>query len=250
MLEAEIARPPGYADSMRFAQQFDPNTRTIEVTLEGAPDDLPITWPLMAADYLQNLRCALNYLVWELARLNLARTNQARDPINDTQFPIFTKARAWNPRRVIDLDPSHAARIRALQPNEAAHLSQMTEEELIYLDVPTLAKRHVLGPLVELTNEDKHRVLPAVLGSWSKITINDATAVDCEIVATNVFLVYGLQNGAKWAEFTVRPIGPEPKVHVNDNITPEVVIGGHGMRVLKQIGPGVERMVQEFAPIF
>ena len=65
--KAETAAASDYADRIHFVQEYDADAGTIKVTVEGVPD-LPIRWSLIAADALRNLRAALNYLAWELAR--------------------------------------------------------------------------------------------------------------------------------------------------------------------------------------
>ena len=65
---------------------------TIKVTLQGVPQ-LPLEWALTAADAYQNLRAALNYLAWELAKWSLAQRGETREPADATQFPINTKPR-------------------------------------------------------------------------------------------------------------------------------------------------------------
>ncbi len=86
LLEAETQ---GFAQtqSITLAQTFDPNANKIRVVIDKVPA-IPRRWALIAADGVQNLRAALNYLVWELAKWNLERKGAARDPALTTQFPI------------------------------------------------------------------------------------------------------------------------------------------------------------------
>ncbi|HTX30084.1 MAG TPA: hypothetical protein VMD09_01800 [Solirubrobacteraceae bacterium] len=244
-LEVQIAAS-GYADAIGFAQQFNPDTSIIEVTLQGVPE-LPVVWSLMAADCVQNLRCALNYVAWELSRWNLRDQGQAREPNSRTQFPINTRAREFDAYRLPDVHPDHVAHIQRIQPNGAEHLSQLSEDELRLLPVDVLAKRHVLGILVDLTNEDKHRILPRVLVAPAVSQVGNYTPINCEILDTNHFIQVHLENGATWTEFKVRPTGPEPKVDVDDKITPAIQFGAYRVGLLHQVVEAVNHMVGEFA---
>src|SRR5947207_2188852 len=86
---------------------------TGRVRLQGVPQ-LPLEWALTAADAYQNLRAALNYLAWELAKWSLAQRGETREPADATQFPINTKPRKFSARMVQDLHSDHVARIEAL----------------------------------------------------------------------------------------------------------------------------------------
>lgn len=259
-LETQIAAAGDYMDTLRFEQEFHPDTSTIEVTLEGIPE-VPIEWALLAADCLQNMRCALNYLAWELARLNLARTAANRDPIKTTQFPIRTKrwawgakksTPAWDPKLVQDIDPVHAARIRELQPNAPNHLAGFPEAMLKAGDPEIFTERHPLAYLARVTNDDKHRLLPGVFIGLRDMSSSEETPIDCVVNGAGWLLPPALQNGAKWAEFKITPTGPEPKVHVNDRIgVPEVEFGECGVRsMIPCIGATVESILREFEPVF
>jgi hypothetical protein len=90
-LEAEIAAAPDYSDSITFEQKFDPGASAIEIALQGVPK-LPLEFGLLAAEPMQNLRAAINYLAWELAKWNLAQQGEEREPDGRTQYPINTRA--------------------------------------------------------------------------------------------------------------------------------------------------------------
>lgn len=249
-LEAKIVASR-YADTIGFAQQFHADTSTIEITLQGIPE-LPFAWSLMAADCVQNLRCALNYVAWELSRWNLARHGETREPKSVTQFPICTRAREFDVRRLPDVDAAHVARIKAIQPNGADCLAQLAlsfgENYLREMPMEVLAKLHTLGVLVDLTNEDKHRVLPGVLVQPAHTAVADYIPIrDCEVKHVNHIIQGTLQNGAKWSELTVRATGPNPEVQVNDQITPVVQFGQYRVTMLPKIVSSVDQIVREFA---
>jgi hypothetical protein len=215
-LEANLATDPGQ-DSLFFAQEFDPNNNTIEVTLQGVKD-IPIGWSLMVADVAQNLRSALNYVAWELAVWNLAEQGTHREPDRSTQFPINTRARTFSDNYVGDIHPDHVRLIQELQPNGVRYLSQRSETELLHIPVEAIAGQHPLAQLADLTNEDKHRVL-LTRGVAAYLTeVGHYTPIDCTINHAAVETIVTLENGAKWAGFDVTPNGPEPKVEVKDKI--------------------------------
>lgn len=219
-LESEIAATPYDTDAIRFAQKFDPQTSTIEITLQNVPE-LPARWGLMAADALQNLRAALNYLAWELARWNLAARGETREPAKQTQFPISYKIwRGVDGRQVADLHRSHLARIEVIQPNGAAHLAQYPEHLLINAPDPRIfTHRHLLTHLAVLTNDDKHRVLIPVALAAGESKVGGYEGVGCTVTHVNHFIQVRLEDGAKWAEIQVSPeAGAEPKVKVNDRL--------------------------------
>lgn len=262
-LEPELSSPSDYADSISFRQHFDPDARTVEVSLQGVPD-LPPEWGLIAADYLQNVRAALNYLVWELSRWNLLRQGETRDPERNTQFPIFyRKAGAWGTGHIPDLHAKHAALIRSLQPSELE-----LEIPPNYRDLPTAmlppsfaAKRdrqiaaHPLTLLADLTNQDKHRALPVfVLGAWEGRTTRMPAPINC----TFGNIGWGrtspqLENGAVWGTvYEVTPTGEgQPEVQVYDEITrAEASIGGLWLPDLPAIGACAEEMIARFSGVF
>ncbi len=257
-LESQVTSTPDQAQSIRFAQQFDPDTSTIQVTLEGV-QELPVEWSLIAADALQNLRAALNYLAWELARWNLAQGGQTRDPVEDTQFPINTKPptrenpTAFSDRFLTDLDPSHVARIKELQPNAGPFLSQFSEAMLAKLPVEILTMQHPLAKLANLTNEDKHKVLLRSAISSAVTQVGSYEGIDCLIEDANVFVQVELKNGAKWAEFKVSPTGPEPKVKMHDQLGPSTIrFGSRGCPIgdLPEIRDATASIIAEFVAVF
>ena len=103
----------------------------------------PGDWPLIAGDAIQNLRSALDHLVYEAA----SRTNER------TQFPIFTDPDAYkaqNPNWLKDVPDPVKATIENAQPYER---------------YPTNPTASGLYHLRELSNLDKHRTLTTVVSA-------------------------------------------------------------------------------------
>lgn len=247
-LEAEIVASD-YEDAVFLAQEFDANTSTIEVTVQGVAD-LPLKWGLMAADALQNLRTALNYVAWELARWNLAERGDSREPIDATQFPINT-SREFSRWRVADLHPDHVARIERLQPSGPTWLSQFPERVLQAHPLDYLTVGHPLAILARLTNEDKHRTFQPTLIDWRHYAFL-FIGEDCVIDRPHHFLGVKIENGATWARFDVTPTGPKPEVKMDDDpIGVAVGVGDYTIEILKEkVARTVREIVRGFEPLF
>lgn len=260
-LKADIARSPNYVDFVGFTQKFNADTSTIEITLKVP--ELPLVWSLMAADFAHNLRCALNYLVWELSIWNLRRQGIARDPDGKTQFPIRTVAPTKkNPSPVVaslpDVYCEHVERIQALQPHGAAHLLQFPEDWLRNIPLDKLTRSSWLAKLARLTNDDKHRTLPTTLLETRFSEGGLFTPTDCEITGQRRWSMPVLKEGAPWIHFPVRATGPGPKVEMHGNpmrdnprATPEIAFGGCTVEdELPAIGETVAAILTGFESVF
>ena len=104
----------------------------------------PEVFSVLVGEIVYNLRAALDHLVYELARMD-SGAEQA-----GTQFPIFSKAEAFNRQRLTGVSDAHVAMLEAMQPfNGGAWLAR----------------------LAEISNRDKHRKLFAVLRPVSAVTL-------------------------------------------------------------------------------
>ncbi len=253
-LEAEVAKAAPYTYALRFEQDFHADTSTIEVTLQGVPQTRT-EWSLLAADFVQNLRCALNYLVWELSRWNLLQQGITRDPDRATQFPIHTVLGDFHDWRLRDAHPDHVARIKTLQPNAADSLMDLAEIMLRLSPAENIAKvlsfRHPLGHLVRLTNDDKHRVLPGLFVHSELTIFGDVMGIDCVVLDVHRHGHSEIQNGTKWAEIKVAPTGLQPKVKMNDEIVfADISFDRCRMGIgLPAIYRTVEAIIREFEPV-
>lgn len=246
-LEAEIAAS-GDTDAVRLVQQFHPDVSTIEITVQGVPE-LPIEWALITADAIQNLRTALNYVAWELARWNLSNT---RDPVDATQFPINSKARRFSERYLADLHCDHVERIKRLQPNGPDWLSTFREGMLLQCTVEQLAAMHPLAVLAELSNEDKHRALRVAIVDWQHYSFRFYPR-DCTIISQSLWPPEEFKNGATWATFQVSITGPNPKVDMDDKdpFRVQVIVGRYSVGWLREkVASTVLRTVRAFEPVF
>lgn len=228
-LEANVTTTSYDLDSIHFAQTFDPNTSTIEVMVENTPK-LPLRWGVIAADALNNLRTALNYVAWEAAVWDRARRGEAGPPSDKTQFPVSYKQwRGVSEGQIQDItDPRLRQMILDAQPNSAGSLAKMGEPVLLAAEekatsvgvLPPLMG-HPLAKLAFLNNEDKHRVLIAVGGLSFGADERTWTAINCVVLDYAPYALMPIQDGMKYAEIKVAPSGSgEPKVEIHDKIRP------------------------------
>lgn len=101
---------------------------------------VPTKIPLIVGDCLQNMRSSLDYLVWDLVKVNGGTPNQ------NHMFPICKNSR--NYQNAID-----AERLLGIHPKAAALIDQMQPYHLPFES----RSRQMLSVLDELTNINKHR---------------------------------------------------------------------------------------------
>jgi len=250
-LEAEIAAAPDYSDSITFEQKFDPDASAIEITLQGVPK-LPLELGLLAAEPMQNLRAAINYLAWELAKWNLAQQGEEREPDGRTQYPINTKPREFSDYMVRDLHPNHIAIIKQMQPNEVDWLRQFADAGDRLREIPAVAfiGAHPLAQLARLSNTDKHQALQPALVGGTEFKIGPYEGVDCEIGKASSTLNLTLESGAHWSTVPVTRAGAKPKVKMDDRVTCQIVFAGGDMPLFRHIAKSVRDIVRSFEPIF
>lgn len=116
--------------------------------------DPPWYWPLLIGDIVQSYRASLDYLAWELARLNLRRLGKDRQPARPTAFPITTGPEFWSfdSPKLADIGSDERQLIHDFQPHN----------DEIPTDPPAL--KPPLESLRELSNQDKHKELALLLG--------------------------------------------------------------------------------------
>jgi hypothetical protein len=118
---------------------------TLEDFLARAdPEPSPLHLGVIVGDFLHNLRCVLDHLVWQLVELN------GQEPTRQNQFPIFDSPEAYEKaagRYLRGVAPDHMALIETFQPY---HLGPN-------------AAYHSLAVLRELSNIDKHRFVHPVV---------------------------------------------------------------------------------------
>lgn len=253
VLNEKMPLPTDYANAIALRQEFDAKTNTIVVYLDRVPG-IPRDWALIAADALQNMRTALNYVAWELAVLNLARTGQKREPVYRTEFPIADTPAKFRNDYVADIDPVHIAKIKEMQPYSPLRMSDDLKAEIAAggLDPEAFTRgEDPLAQLRDLTNGDKHRTL-RLLYLGTSTQGGKVTGMDCEIVHT-IFTPHGqLTPKAEWWRFDIRVTGANPKVKVEPALVPHVAFdrGPPVLSGILNIGSAVNFVVTEFTPVF
>jgi hypothetical protein len=216
-----------------FGDPADPNSPRAQLDLHATSGffqsrtDLPWQWPLMVGDIVHAFRTTLDYLTWELAKVNLRRIGKTREPSRRTQFPILRNAADWpkeSAARLVDLGEDDRTRIEEFQPYHAERL-----------DPPLLT-------LNTLANRDKHQTLNLVL---ARAGFMDERLAD------------GLQGWAHVASsqsrrMTVRPGQGDQEREFEMKPVFQISLEG-GSRidwVLDGIGAEVTAVVRTFQPVF
>jgi hypothetical protein len=201
-----------------------------------AKEELPPRIGILIGESLQQLRSALDHIVWLLSLLTTA------DPPTSTEFPVYKDATgkggyARNRQRKIEAVPTAAqAVIDGMQP----HLQTAPEEDPLWM-------------LHRLTNDDKHRLTHVVAAIPHGVGVGRPDGVDLF-----VWLHFGPFND----DTEVAGVGIYPP---NDSrMEVEVIVSdltlcfdpaGPGLGrpvllLLDEFGKGVEATVKTFEPFF
>lgn len=132
----------------RFNAKRDPNTRELVYYIENTVIT-PHRFALIAGDAIQNLRSALDHLVWRLVEAN------SGTPTRNNEFPISEDAKNYkanSPRKVKGMRPEAKEAIDAIEPYKGGR-----GEELWVLH--------------RLNITDKHRLLVTVGAALSGMNI-------------------------------------------------------------------------------
>jgi hypothetical protein len=253
-LHEEQPDPAIYANAITFRQEFDPDAKTITIFFDRIPD-IPVNWALIAADALQNLRTALNYVAWELAVLHLARTKQQREPVYKTEFPIADTAAKFRNDYVVDIDPVHVAKIKDMQPYGPPFMARVKAQLAVdsNIDPASMASAwHPLAQLRDLTNRDKHRALRLLFLGTSLQDWGEFRFTDCKEVFGHITPVLQLAPNTECFRFDIRVEGPNPKAHMNPTLVPRVAfdLGPPMLTTIENAGGAVQYVVNEFRSVF
>jgi hypothetical protein len=129
-------------------------TRELDIIVEEMPL-LPAHWPLMAGDAIQNMRTALDHLIWAL--IDRAAPKPNTEEALKAGYPIsMTYGKYWG---VGDQFPKNGARGRQARWIGDDALAVVDRTQPYHLR--DLADEHPLAVLAAFSNEDKHRNLVA-----------------------------------------------------------------------------------------
>src|ERR1041384_6638870 len=73
-----------YSKTITLKSEYVADVQKIQVFIDGVPT-VNQRWSLEISECLFNLRCALDYLAWELAKWNLIKKGEVREPRGNTQ---------------------------------------------------------------------------------------------------------------------------------------------------------------------
>lgn len=182
---------------------------------------MPDHWPLLAGEAIQNLRSALDHLVYEKS-----------GGASGTQFPIFTDAGRFQ------------GKSGQYMKGVSGAVRTFIEEVQPYRFMPEHAAQHPLAQLRSLSNLDKHRVLATVVSSVTKEAIGKPNGVELtwEEYASRKLLGAGK---AHISTFVVRAEGEVQDVNVETFFSYEVLIEGRPLRQLVGIGHTVYKVFWE-----
>jgi hypothetical protein len=164
---------------------------------------------LPIGDAIQNIRSALDHLVYELAPPNVRKKNK-------TQFPIYTDERRFKERSTSQIEGivgDERTLIERVQPFNAPHG----------------ANDNPLTVLNQLSNRDKHRLLVPVIAAVSETDIwvaSDNADIHFQRIESGP-----VKHDAEIVRFTARPKGrpKEMKVHPQSGL--EIQISDTGPAV-------------------
>jgi hypothetical protein len=203
--------------------------------------DPPPELSLIIGDCLHNLRCALDYLAYELARLEQGKK------VALTHFPIYSDwrdyrlARQEDRSRVEYLNRRHRAVINRLQPYRRRHEP----------------RNDPLAILARLDNRDKHRSLQ-LMYAWLKphetyvVPKQDIS----RILKSEPFPGGRVEDGTILVTNHVIPSGPNPDVYVSGVGSIDIALsegldeGRAIVPAILEIGRHVQAIVEWFGPVF
>ncbi len=181
-------------------------------------EEPPLEWSTIAGDYVQNLRAALDHLIWVLVKAN------GHEPTRGNAFPIFDvkppdrrshgERQRWN-RQVYGLHPSVLGFLDRCQPYKG----------------PDPPGTHVLAGLRTLSNEDKHRtLLPAfvAVAENKPSKLRGLETRDIERPDLNTLQVRAgrpLKEHDVVVEMPIAITGPNPEVKLKAELPLDVGIG-------------------------
>ena len=211
------------ADAYLFSSEREvrSETETVYRCFATRQSAMPMHWPLLAGEAIQNLRSALDHLVYEKSG---ARSS--------TSFPIFTDRGEYEekaPKRLKGVPEEVKDRIAGFQP---------------FHFMPEDARHHPLAQLSSLSNRDKHKVLSTVASAVTRegVGIPEGVHLEWDEYGTHKELGEGRR---QISTFLVRAEGGVEEVTVETLFSYEVRIEGRPIGVLKGIGNEVYRVMAE-----
>jgi hypothetical protein len=199
-----------------FVVEFDPLPPN-DVIRPRRPQSLPTPYRvgILIGEVLYNLRSALDYLVFELAR------HDSGSPQDDTQFLIESTPESFRgktKRRLRGLNAAHIAAIERLQPYNGCIWTKT---------------------LRDLSNPDKHRELHNIMGRYSGQAFTRLTRDDAAFDRINAPITSA-----------IHPVHGEVDVKFDYSERILFADGAPIMETLKEIKTQVAKTLADFKPEF
>lgn len=235
-MDAFLAPPKQHI--VEVNSHYDPDTKTYSVFVEKVPE-IPLTWAVLLGEAVHNLRTALDFVVFELAVLDLGGVEP---PGGKTAFPLaFDRPHfdALAPRLLEGLSKPHRDMIELMQPYHAPHGRDS----------------FVFKILDDLANDNKHRLLQGVFVTVERGQFRiPPTGHNCRVVRQQVHNTVGrpLEPGTKIATLVLEDTGPNPKVDVQGDVTLAVTLrdGTKVLDLLNAAATSVQNVFNEVLPDF
>ncbi len=150
-----------YLERRPYSFELERGRRGTEYVLKAhTSEPPPLAWSAAIGDFLQNLRAALEYLVWELARANVGR-----EPRRKTSFPVYVSKKRFlsdGRSKIQDLAPEPQAVIEGMQPFNSPTSHRGVVDMHAIKDLNKHYRSHTLWRLNELARRDRHQALRVV----------------------------------------------------------------------------------------
>lgn len=191
--------------------------RSIAVEREAPPDD----WPLLAGDGIQNLRAALDHVVYEKSGRR-----------SGTQFPIFTDQGEFQIR---------GSRMLRGVPKV---MKKTIEKAQPYRNYPPNPGEAMLAQLRLLSNLDKHRALTTIASAVVRegVGVSAGVRITWEKFGTDQALG---SDETPVSTFIAQSTAPLDETHIEPMFGYEVRIEGRPLSLLKGIVHDVYRVLVE-----
>ena len=196
----------------------DPDSGSVSISLDTTPP-LPIFLPVIVSDAIYNMRAALDYIVYELARLDSGAVQDGTQfLIEDVKLDPEHPSRGFDARSkrcLKGLTQAHIAAIEALQPYRGIEWTRT---------------------LRDISNPDKHRTLTVLTDRFGDFTITEHGGLHQFTPGSGVQL---FSEGVKEFRWTV---DASYAITIGDTNLRAPVL----MSTLRQLQAGVVRTVESF----
>jgi hypothetical protein len=225
---------------------YEPQQRKFVLSFTDTPE-VPSDWALIAADAINNFRCALDYIAWQLVDIGTEPKPLSDSKARGVNFPVIAE---WKPtetpgqafRRACDrhlpgVDPTFLGIIEHYQP---------------YKWGVAQVDNHPLARLVSFSNRDKHREVRLVATVPSGADYEVVGETNCVVKHIEPIRPSQFQPHAQFLWIYIDPTGegdPDVNVKVATKALVSFVDGPPMETTMREIAAGVKAVVDEFRPL-